>query len=75
MLTDHKTFVLLNVYFPNSQKVVARVYIDCHLSYVKGEDRLDYKLKFSNALFKYCDELREKGRFSVNISTYDSPIA
>ncbi|MGB6129860.1 MAG: exodeoxyribonuclease III [Psychrilyobacter sp.] len=44
---EYKNFNLINCYFPNSQS--------------EGK-RLDYKLRFNNAIMKRCDELVELGK-------------
>jgi len=49
---DLGSFVFFNVYFPNGQR---------------DEERLQYKLDFYDAFFRYTDELRRQGR-SVVIS-------
>jgi hypothetical protein len=43
MVTDHGTFVLLNIYFPNGGR---------------GGDRLTFKSDFQDEVQKYCSELR-----------------
>ncbi len=45
-LLDYSSFVLVNAYFPNSQAEGAR---------------LDYKLRFCNAILDYCDAIVKKG--------------
>ncbi|MEA5077335.1 MAG: exodeoxyribonuclease III [Anaerolineaceae bacterium] len=44
---DMGDFVLFNIYFPNGQR---------------GQDRVDYKLRFYAELLNICDELHKKGR-------------
>lgn len=44
---DLDDFVLFNIYFPNGQR---------------GQDRVDYKLRFYAELLKICDDLHKKGR-------------
>lgn len=44
---DLGDFVLFNIYFPNGQR---------------GQERVDYKLRFYAELLKICDELHEQGR-------------
>jgi hypothetical protein len=43
MVTDHGTFVLLNIYFPNGGR---------------GGDRLTFKSDFQDEVQKYCSGLR-----------------
>ena len=43
----------IGVYFPNGQQ---------------GDERLDYKLRFYDALFTYCDELRGMGKKSLYVA-------
>lgn len=43
--TEFREFLLVNVYFPNSQR---------------GLTRLDYKLSFNRKLHAYCNELRKR---------------
>jgi len=44
---DLGDFVLFNIYFPNGQR---------------GQERVDYKLRFYAELLNICDELHKKGR-------------
>ena len=44
---EFKDFILLNAYFPNSQRDHAR---------------LDYKLRFCALMLKHCEKLRKKGK-------------
>ncbi len=44
---DLDDFVLFNIYFPNGQR---------------GQDRVDYKLRFYAELLNICDELHRQGR-------------
>ncbi|MEK9728134.1 MAG: exodeoxyribonuclease III [Candidatus Margulisiibacteriota bacterium] len=48
---------LIGVYFPNGQQ---------------GEERLDYKLRFYDALFRYCDELRDMGKQIIVCGDYNT---
>lgn len=50
MVTDHGTFVLLNIYFPNGGR---------------GGDRLTFKSDFQDEVQKYCSELRRQGRHVI----------
>jgi exodeoxyribonuclease-3 len=54
---DFGDFVFFNVYFPNGQT---------------GDDRLAYKLRFYDAFFAYCDDLRRQGRPLVVCGDYNT---
>lgn len=47
LICDYDDFVLFNIYFPNGQQ---------------GEERLQYKLEFYDALMEYTSNLRNQGR-------------
>jgi exodeoxyribonuclease III len=47
ILLHLKDFSLFNIYFPNGQR---------------GQERVDYKLRFYAELLKICDEMHRKGR-------------
>lgn len=47
LVCDYGDFVLLNIYFPNGQQ---------------GDERLQYKLDFYEAMMEYTRQLREQGR-------------
>ena len=47
----------IGVYFPNGQQ---------------GDERLDYKLRFYDALFTYCDELRGMGKKVIVCGDYNT---
>ena len=47
----------IGVYFPNGQQ---------------GAERLDYKLRFYDALFSYCDELKEMGKKVIVCGDYNT---
>lgn len=47
LITDHKDFLLFNVYFPNGKK---------------DQERLNYKMEFYEAILKYFDSLKKKGK-------------
>ena len=51
VITDHGSFVLLNVYVPNAGKKEEAI-----------SDRADLKIRFLHALKEKCDSLREDGR-------------
>ncbi|PAB60630.1 exodeoxyribonuclease III [Anaeromicrobium sediminis] len=46
LILEYDNFTFLNIYFPNGQK---------------DDVRLDYKLRFYDAILDYCNDLREKG--------------
>ena len=52
VITDHGSFVLLNVYVPNAGKKENEVI----------SERADLKIRFLHALKEKCDSLREEGR-------------
>lgn len=54
---DLGDFVFFNVYFPNGQT---------------GDARLEYKLKFYDAFFAHCNELRRRGRPLVICGDYNT---
>lgn len=47
IIAEYDGFTLLNIYFPNSQK---------------GDERLDYKLRFYDTIIEYCDNLKLQGK-------------
>jgi exodeoxyribonuclease-3 len=47
----------IGVYFPNGQQ---------------GDERLDYKLRFYDSLFSYCDELRSMGKKVIVCGDYNT---
>ncbi len=53
---DFDSFVLFNCYFPNSQE---------------GGRRLDYKLRFCDAVLRQCEQLRKEGRHVVIAGDYN----
>ena len=54
---DFEAFSLLNIYFPNGGM---------------GEERVQYKLEFYEALFNYCEELRAKGKKLLICGDYNT---
>tara|TARA_A100001015_G_scaffold262384_1_gene308570 strand:- start:1904 stop:2671 length:768 start_codon:yes stop_codon:yes gene_type:complete len=59
---EFNDLLVLGVYFPNGQQ---------------GDERLDYKLRFYDALFAYCDEMREMGKKVIvcgDFNTAHTPI-
>jgi exodeoxyribonuclease-3 len=50
LAADYGDFILVSAYFPNSQDAGAR---------------LDYKIRFCDAMLAYCDKLRAKGRHVI----------
>lgn len=57
LICEYSNFILFNIYFPNGQS---------------SEDRLKYKLEFYDALFKYCDELKNKGKKIIICGDYNT---
>ncbi|MBN1640212.1 MAG: exodeoxyribonuclease III [Anaerolineae bacterium] len=57
LITQHPGFVLLNVYFPNGGR---------------GLERLDYKLRFYEALLAYCDARHARGERLVLCGDYNT---
>jgi len=56
VIADYGDFVLVSAYFPNSQDAGAR---------------LDYKLRFCDAMLAFCDGLRARGRHVVVAGDYN----
>ncbi len=54
---DYGKFILLNVYFPNGKM---------------SEERLNYKLKFYDAMLKHISKLRDKGRHVVIMGDFNT---
>ncbi len=50
IITEYDTFILLNIYFPNGQM---------------NEERLEYKLKFYDAILAFCDGLKARGHHII----------
>ncbi len=50
LVTDHGDFLLVNCYFPNGKS---------------GPERLDYKMRFKEAIADFCDALRKKEKREV----------
>lgn len=60
--TEHESFTLLNVYFPNGQR---------------GQDRVDFKIAFYDALLEHCRSLRAGGQHLIvcgDFNTAHQPI-
>ncbi len=57
LMTEFPSFRLFNIYFPNSQR---------------GLDRLDYKLRFCNALLAHLNHLRRDGKPLVICGDYNT---
>lgn len=57
LICEYDNFMLFNIYFPNGQS---------------SEERLSYKLEFYDALFKYCDNLKEKGKKLIICGDYNT---
>lgn len=56
VVADYGGFVIVSAYFPNSQEAGAR---------------LDYKLRFCDAMLKFCDRQRVKGKHVVVAGDYN----
>ncbi len=54
---EFNDLLILGVYFPNGQK---------------DDTRLNYKLRFYNALFDYCDEMRSMGKKLIVCGDYNT---
>jgi exodeoxyribonuclease III len=57
LICEYDNFMLFNIYFPNGQS---------------SEERLSYKLEFYDALFKYCDNLKDKGKKLIICGDYNT---
>ncbi|GAA0177453.1 exodeoxyribonuclease III [Clostridium sediminicola] len=57
LILEYDEFTLFNIYFPNGQM---------------SEERLQYKLDFYEELFKYCEDLRTKGKKLVIFGDYNT---
>ena len=57
LITEFKDFTLLNIYFPNGQK---------------DENRLDYKLRFYDAILDYCNKEVNEGKKLVICGDYNT---
>lgn len=57
LITEFKEFILFNIYFPNGQK---------------DEKRLDYKLRFYDAILDYCNLLVKEGKKLVICGDYNT---
>ena len=57
LICEYVDFTLFNIYFPNGQS---------------SEERLNYKLEFYDALFKYCDELKSNGKKLIICGDYNT---
>jgi exodeoxyribonuclease-3 len=53
---EFEDFVLFNIYFPNG---------------TSGQDRVDYKLEFYDAVFNYCEALRKEGKNVIITGDYN----
>eukprot|EP01119_Soliformovum_irregulare_P008785 TRINITY_DN21895_c0_g1_i1.p1 TRINITY_DN21895_c0_g1~~TRINITY_DN21895_c0_g1_i1.p1 ORF type:complete len:429 (-),score=87.39 TRINITY_DN21895_c0_g1_i1:8-1123(-) len=56
IMTDHGTFVLFNIYFPNGA----------------AEGRLEYKMGFYRQFQKHCREWRNKGRHVIVLGDFNT---
>lgn len=57
LICEYDNFILFNIYFPNGQS---------------SEERLRYKLEFYDALFEYCDNLKDKGKKLIICGDYNT---
>lgn len=57
LITEHPSFTLLNIYFPNGQK---------------DDDRLNYKLRFYDAALEFCESRRKQGRELIICGDYNT---
>ncbi|WP_461207454.1 exodeoxyribonuclease III [Clostridium sp. DL1XJH146] len=57
LILEYAKYILFNIYFPNGQM---------------SEKRLEYKLGFYDALFKYCDILKDEGKKLVICGDYNT---
>ena len=56
LVCEYRGFVLINAYFPNSQR---------------DHSRLDYKLRFCNAMLRFLNRLRRQGKNIVLCGDYN----
>jgi exodeoxyribonuclease III len=62
LITEHPSFVLFNIYFPNGKQ---------------GDERLNYKLDFYNTFLDYADNLKQQGKNIIvcgDFNTAHKPI-
>jgi exodeoxyribonuclease-3 len=57
LITEHPGFTLLNIYFPSGRR---------------GQERVDYKIEFYDALLGFCTGLRERGHQLVVCGDYNT---
>lgn len=57
LITEFKNFTLLNIYFPNGQK---------------DENRLDYKMRFYDAILEYCNNEVNQGKKLLICGDYNT---
>lgn len=57
IICEFKDFILLNIYFPNGQK---------------DEERLDYKLRFYDAILDYCNKEVKEGKKLLICGDYNT---
>lgn len=57
LITEFKEFTLLNIYFPNGQK---------------DDNRLDYKMRFYDAILNYCNEEIKNGKKLIICGDYNT---
>ncbi|AVP54149.1 exodeoxyribonuclease III [Clostridium tetani] len=57
LISEFEEFTLLNIYFPNGQM---------------NDERLDYKLRFYDAILDYCNDLVSKGKKLIICGDYNT---
>lgn len=57
LITEFEGFTLFNIYFPNGQS---------------SEERLDYKMRFYDALLEYCNERVKEGKKLIICGDYNT---
>ena len=57
VITEFEKFILFNIYFPNGQK---------------DDERLDYKLRFYDAILDYCNNLVSEGKKLIVCGDYNT---
>lgn len=57
LICEYDQFMLFNIYFPNGQS---------------SDERLKYKLEFYDAIFDYCDKLKNSGKKLIICGDYNT---
>jgi len=57
LIAEYNDFTILNIYFPNGKR---------------NKKRLNYKLDFYDALYEYCEKLREDGHELIIFGDYNT---